>query len=110
MHKKTASKQVIVPIGDRVLIKPFTEADLRKSDASKNKFEIILPESITREKSAQGKVIGVGSGKIVDGKRVLPEVHVGEIVVFSRYGYDEIELNGEEYYLIKEENILAIVK
>jgi len=93
----------IVPVGERVLVKPFTEEDLRKVDsprgeAGKKKLNFILPESMTKEKSAQGKVLAVGEVK---------SVKVGDTVIFSKYGYDEVEIDGEELYLIKEENILA---
>jgi chaperonin GroES len=88
-------KNKIVPIGERVLVKPFTEADLKKGE---KKSPFILPESMTKEKSAQGKVLAVGEGK---------KVKAGDIVLFSKYSYDEVEHDGEELYLIKEENILA---
>ena len=88
----------IIPIGERVLVKPYTEADLRKGG---KKSSIILPESMSKERSAQGKVLAVGEGK---------KVKVGDTVVFSKYGYDEVETDGEELYLIKEENIVAVIK
>ena len=96
--KKTKSK--IVPVGERVLVRPFSEADLRKGEG-KSKLNFVLPESMTKEKSAQGKVIAIGEGK---------KVKVGDVVLFSKYGYDEVEHEGEELYLLKEENILAIIK
>ena len=88
----------IIPIGERVLVRPFTEEDLKRKKASSG---IILPDSVSKEKSAQGKVLSVGETK---------KVKVGDTVVFSKYSYDEIEMDGEELYLIKEENILAIIK
>ena len=96
----------VTPLAARVLIKPFTKEELEK----KNTFGIILPESETKEKSEQGKVLAVGPGEYKDGKFLSPGVKVGDKVVFSKYGYDEITVNGEELYLIKEENILAILK
>jgi len=95
----------IIPIGERVLVKPYTEADLRKGE---KKSSIILPESMTKEKSAQGKVLAVGEGNLPAGRH--GKVKVGDTVVFSKYSYDEVELDGEELYLIKEENILAVIK
>lgn len=106
---KPSAKSKIIPLGDRVLVKPFTEEDLRKAQGSKA-MKFILPESMTKEKSAQGKVLAVGEGKMVDGKPVRPRVNVGDIVLFSKYGYDEVEHQGEELYLLKEENILAVIK
>jgi len=100
----------IIPLGDRVLVKPFTEEDLRKSAGQKSALNFVLPESMTKEKSAQGKVLAVGEGKYVDGKIQPIRLKVGDMVIFSKYGYDEVEQNGEELYLLKEENILAIIK
>jgi chaperonin GroES len=108
--KGTENKRQIRPLGDRVLIWPFTEEALRISQGKKPSFDIILPESLTKEKSAQGKVLAVGEGKWLEGKLVPVRVKVGDTVVFSKYGYDEVEQNGEELYLLKEENILAVIK
>lgn len=100
----------IKPFGDRILIRPFTEEALKQARGKKSSFDIILPDSVMKEKSAQGKVLAVGEGKIIDGKLVPIRVKVGNIVIFSKYGYDEVEYGGEELYLLKEENILAIIK
>ncbi len=100
----------IKPFGDRVLIRPFTEEALRQAQGKKPSYGIILPESMTKEKSAQGKVLAVGEGRREDGQIIPLRVKVGDKVVFSKYGYDEVEYGGEELYLLKEENILAIIK
>ena len=55
-------------------------------------------------------VVAVGKGEYKDGKLVSVSVNVGDKIAFSKYGYDEISIEGEEYYLIKEDNILAILK
>jgi len=91
-------KNKIIPIGERVLVRPFSEQDLRKAEGKKKLNDFILPESVTKEKSAQGKVLAVGEVK---------SVKVGDIVLFSKYSYDEVEHEGEALYLLKEENILA---
>ena len=96
-------KMAIQPLGNRVLIKPFTKEELEK----KSNFGIILPDSGTKEKSEQGKVLAVGPGEYRDGKLVPVGVKVGDKVAFSKYGYDDIKVGDEEYYLIKEESILA---
>jgi chaperonin GroES len=98
----------VIPLLDRVLIKPFTEEALRQAEGEGH-FGILLPESVTEEKSAQGTVIAVGQGRIVDGKRVSLSVSVGDVVLFSKYGYDEVTYKGEEFYLLKEDQILAIL-
>ncbi len=117
MEKKNIKTSMqIKPFGDRVLIRPFSEETLRqnqnlsKETGKKPLFNIILPESMTKEKSAQGEVLAIGEGKWVDGKLEPMRIKVGDVVIFSKYGYDEVEQNGEELYLLKEENILAIIK
>lgn len=100
-HKKDS----IIPLGDRVLVKPFTKEQLE----TKNSFGIILPTN-DKENGDQGVVVAVSSSKIVDGKNVPVCVKVGDKVVFSKYGYESINLDGVEYYLIKEDNLLAIIK
>jgi chaperonin GroES len=95
---KIKPKSGIQPIGDRVLVKPFTKEEVEGK--KNNHFGIILPESVKEEKSAQGKVVAVGESK---------KLKVGDIVIFSKYSYDEVEHNGQEFYLLKEENILAVI-
>ena len=102
----TKGDSKIMPLGSRVLIRPFTKEELEK----KSNFGIILPDSSSKEKSEQGQVLAVGPGEIDDGKRVPPSVKVGDKVMFSKYGYDEVTMDGEDLYLIKEENILAVLK
>ena len=99
----------LIPLADRILVKPFTEEDLRKN-GKKTSLKLILPDSMTKEKSAQGKVLAVGEGKMVDGKLMPIRVKVGDTVIFSKYSYDEVELDGEEVFLLKEENVLAVIK
>ena len=101
-----ASKIGVMPLGSRVLIKPYTKEELQ----TKNSFGIILPDSGVKEKSEQGMVVAVGPGEYQDGKLVSVSVKVGDKVAFSKYGYEEINIKGEELFLIKEENILAIIK
>lgn len=110
--KKTIKKTKprISPCGDRVLVRPFTEEALRQAQGNNPSYGIILPDTVTKEKSAQGKVLAVGEGRWVDGKLVPVRLKAGDTVIFSKYGYDEIEQDGEELYLLKEENILAIIK
>lgn len=104
--KEHANKTGISPLGSRVLIKPYTKEELEP----KNSFGIILPEKNSKEKSEQGMVVAVGPGEYREGKHISVSVNVGDKVAFSKYGYEDINVNGEEFYLIKEENILAIIK
>lgn len=100
MAKKSPS---IVPLGNRVLVEPVSVEEKTASG-------IILPDTIDKEKPEQGKVVAVGEGKFDDGARVPMTVKKGDIVVFSKYGYDEVKIDGTEYYIIEEDKILAVIK
>ena len=100
-------KDGIKPLADRVLVKPFTEEEVK---GEKNHYGIIIPDTVSKEKSAQGKVMAVGEGKWVDGKLVPMRIKVGDTIIFSKYSYDEVEYKGAELYLLKEENVLAVIK
>ena len=90
------------PLGDKILIRPL-EAE------GKTKSGIIVPDS-AKEKPQEGEVIAVGSGKIVEGKKQPLEVKPKDKVLFSKYGGDEIKIDGEELKIISETDILAIIE
>ncbi len=93
-------------MGDRVLVKGISRDEGKKSISG-----IIIPETVDKEKPEKGKVIAVGEGKVNDdGKTVPLRVKVGDTVIFSKYGPDEVKIDGEEYFILHEENILAIIK
>lgn len=92
----------ITPLRDRVVVKV-------NAPEVETPSGIIIPDSVSKEKPEQGKVIAVGSGRIENGEQVPMEVKVGDQVLFSKYGPDEVTVNGEEYYIISENNILAII-
>lgn len=107
VQKKAPVKAVIVkntlgtPYGDRVLVKP-------RAAEEKTSFGIIIPDQ-AKEKPEQGVVVAVGEGKIAaDGKVIPMRVKVGDTIMFSKYGFDEIKINGTEYYLIREDSITFI--
>ena len=103
-ENKSVNNLNITPLGDRVLLELPTREE-------KTKGGIIIPETVNQEKPEQGKVMAVGTGRTTDGGEVIPvKVKVGDVVIFSKYGYDEITLGGKTYYMLKEENILAVVK
>ena len=93
----------IKPLSDHVLIEVTKEEE-------KTKFGILLPDTIEKEKPEQGKVVAVGAGKNVSGKLVPMEVKVGDIIIFTKYGPSEIKVEGKEYLIAKEEDILAIIE
>ncbi len=89
------------PYGDRVLVKP-TPMEQTTS------FGLIIPDS-TKEKPETGVVVAVGDGRIsADGKVMPMRVQVGDTIMFSKYGYDEVKVQGTDYYLIREESITYI--
>ncbi len=91
----------IKPLGDRVVIQPLKE--------EKKKGGIILPDTVDKEKQEQGKIVAVGSGRIEDGKRIPLEVKKGDVVLFTKYGPSEVKVDGKEYLIAEEKDILAII-
>ena len=98
------NKHTIVPLGDRVLVRPVSQEE------GKTLSGIIIPETIDKEKPEQGIVIAVGAGKWdEDGEKRIPmEVKDGDRVVFSKYGYDELKIENKEYFIVSESSILGI--
>nr|1WF4_o Chain o, Cpn10(GroES) [Thermus thermophilus]1WF4_p Chain p, Cpn10(GroES) [Thermus thermophilus]1WF4_q Chain q, Cpn10(GroES) [Thermus thermophilus]1WF4_r Chain r, Cpn10(GroES) [Thermus thermophilus]1WF4_s Chain s, Cpn10(GroES) [Thermus thermophilus]1WF4_t Chain t, Cpn10(GroES) [Thermus thermophilus]1WF4_u Chain u, Cpn10(GroES) [Thermus thermophilus]4V4O_O Chain O, cpn10(GroES) [Thermus thermophilus]4V4O_P Chain P, cpn10(GroES) [Thermus thermophilus]4V4O_Q Chain Q, cpn10(GroES) [Thermus t len=96
-------KTVIKPLGDRVVVK-------RIEEEPKTKGGIVLPDT-AKEKPQKGKVIAVGTGRVLEnGQRVPLEVKEGDIVVFAKYGGTEIEIDGEEYVILSERDLLAVLQ
>lgn len=107
MKKGLQKKLGVAPLGDRVVVAPLSADELSKKSPS----GIIIPDTISKEKPEQGTVVAVGEGKKDKlGKYIPVGVSVGDKVLFSKYGYDEVTIDGQEYYILKEENILAIIK
>lgn len=106
MKKESKKKQVIQPLADRVLVKR-TEAPDEKSPAG-----IIIPETASKEKSKMGTVIATGPGARGDDNELLPvAVKAGDTVIFNSGWDNEVDLgDDEEYFLVKESDVLAIVK
>lgn len=90
------------PLGDRVVVKPEEKEQTTKSG-------IVLPDT-AKEKPQEGKVVAVGTGKYEDGKKIDLEVSVGDKVVYSKYGGTEIKVDEEEYLILSERDILAVIK
>ncbi|MBX7149901.1 co-chaperone GroES [bacterium] len=96
------AKLKIRPLHDRLIVK-------RLSEEQKTKGGIIIPDS-AKEKPQEGEVLAVGNGKILDdGKKVPLDVKVGDKVLFSKYSGTEIKLDGEEYLIMREDDIQAIL-
>ncbi len=106
MAETNTSGSPIRPLGDRVVVRPLTEVEAGAVSAS----GIIIPETAKKEKPEQGVVVAVGAGKWnEDGDaRLAMDVAVGDRVVFSKYGFDEVKVDGKEYFIVSESSILGI--
>jgi len=92
------------PLHDRILVQRLEEAE------SKTSFGIIIPDS-AKEKPQQGKVISVGKGKSNDEGKVFPlDVKPGDEILFGKYSGTEIKLDGQDYLIMREEEVLGILK
>ena len=90
------------PLGDRVVLKQLVAEETTKSG-------IVLPGQ-AKEKPQEAEVIAVGPGGVVDGKEVVMQVKVGDKVIYSKYAGTDVELEGEKYIIVKQNDILAIVE
>ena len=90
------------PLGDRVVLKQLVAEETTKSG-------IILTAS-AQEKPQEAEVIAVGPGGMVDGKEVTMQVKAGQKVIYSKYAGTEVKLDGEEYIIVKQNDILAVVE
>ena len=96
----------VQPLADRVLVKPLTEHER----GTTTKSGIFIPDTVEKERAEQGTVVAVGPGKMTDaGDRLAMSVKVGDKVLFTKYGPDEITVDEEEYFVLSESNILAII-
>lgn len=92
---------MIKPLADRVVVKALPSEETTKGG-------IVLPDT-AKEKPQEGEVVAVGPGKLADdGQRITPEVAVGDKVIYSKYGGTEIKIDGEEYLILRESDILAV--
>jgi chaperonin GroES len=92
----------IRPLGDRVVVKATSQETVTKSG-------IVLPDT-AKEKPQEGEILAVGPGKVMDnGKRVQMEVTVGQKVLFAKYAGTEVKMDGEEYLILRESDIMGIV-
>jgi len=102
--RPTTAKSQIRPLGDRVLV------TTRTSDREQTASGIIIPETATKERPEEGLVVAVGVGRRLDNGQLVPvAVKAGDRVIFSKYGPDEVKFNGEDYLIVSEANILAII-
>ena len=92
------------PLSNHVFLETFEEEKTTKSG-------IVLPDNAEKEKPIKGKVLAVGPGKMKDGGMIQPmSVKVGDVVLFKKYGADEIEMDGKKYLVGDEDDILAVIE
>lgn len=92
----------LVPLGDKVVLKQLVAEETTKSG-------IVLPGQ-AQEKPQQAEVIAVGPGGVVDGKEVTMQVKVGDKVIYSKYAGTEVKLGEDEYIVVKQNDIVAVVE
>lgn len=92
----------VKPLADRVLVKPQEEEEVKKGG-------IIIPDT-AKEKPQQGKVVAVGPGKLTEtGEKIVPEVKKGDMILYGKYSGTEVTIDGEEYLIMRESDILAVI-
>lgn len=92
----------LVPLGDRVVLKQLVAGETTKSG--------ILLAGQAKEKPQEAEVVAVGPGGVIDGKEVVMQVSVGAKVIYSKYSGTEVKLDGEEFIIVKQGDILAVVE
>jgi chaperonin GroES len=91
------------PLGDRIVVKVVNHEE-------KTKGGIVLPDT-AKEKPTEGEVMAIGTGKVLENGQKLPlEVKVGDRIIFSKYAGTEVKLDGEEYVIFSERDVLAIIE
>ena len=91
------------PLQDRILVQ-------RVEEETKTKGGIIIPDT-AKEKPAEGKVVSVGEGRVgEDGKRVALEVKAGDRILFGKYAGTEVKIEGEEYLIMREDDVLGVIE
>ena len=97
----------IKPLGDRVLIEPLSEEERSK----KTKYGIVIPDTAEKERPQEGRVAAVGGGRRLESGKTIPvSVKKGNRVLYAKYGPNEIKVDGKEYLIAKEEDILAVIE
>jgi len=92
------------PLFNNVIVKPSKNEEVTKSG-------IVLPDTIDKEKPEKGEVVAVGSGKILDNGNVLKmSVKVGDKVMFKKYSPDEVKVDGQDYLVLSEGDIIAVIE
>lgn len=92
------------PLGDKLIVKPAAKEEMTKAG-------IIIPDTVDKERPEQGEVISVGPGRVLDNGNVSPmNVKVGDKVVFKKYAPDEVKIGDEEYLVLSESDVMAVIE
>ena len=98
-----SAKDKIQPLADRVVVKPLEETEQMRGG-------LYIPDT-AKEKPMQGTIVAVGPGKLSDeNERITPDVKVGDKVLYGKYSGTEVNVDGEEYLILRESDILAVIK
>jgi chaperonin GroES len=98
------SKAKLKPVGGNILVQPIEEEQVTDSG-------IVLPDTVSKEKPQKGKIVALGTGKLdEDGEKIPFNVKVGEVVLFKKYGPEEVSVEDEDFLLMEETDILAIIE
>jgi chaperonin GroES len=103
MAKATAASTQILPLADRVVVKALEETEQMRGG-------LYIPDT-AKEKPQQGEVVAVGPGKLTDeGKRVPPELKTGDRVLYGKYSGTEVTVGDEQFLILRESDVLAVIK
>jgi chaperonin GroES len=101
MASKTSSSVKVAPVADRVVVKALEETESMRGG-------LYIPDT-AKEKPQQGEIVAVGPGRFDEGKRVPMDVKVGDKVLYGKYSGTEVTLDGEQYLILRESDVLAVI-
>jgi chaperonin GroES len=101
MASKTSSSVKVAPLADRVVVKALEETESMRGG-------LYIPDT-AKEKPQQGEIVAVGPGRFDEGKRVPMDVKVGDKVLYGKYSGTEVTLDGEQYLILRESDVLAVI-
>ena len=101
MAAKTSSSVKVAPLADRVVIKALEETESMRGG-------LYIPDT-AKEKPQQGEIVAVGPGRFDEGKRVPMDVKVGDKVLYGKYSGTEVTIDGEQYLILRESDVLAVI-
>jgi chaperonin GroES len=101
MATKSATVTKVSPLADRVMVKPLEEAEQMRGG-------LYIPDT-AKEKPQQGQILAVGPGRYEEGKRIPPDVKVGDKVLYGKYSGTEVTVDGDQVLILRESDVLAVI-